>query len=152
MRTLVLGLGNTILSDDGVGIRVAEELKNGLEQDEVTVAEASVAGLDILELLAPYDRAIIVDAIQTRGGRVGQVYRLEPEAFTATQHASSPHDVDFPTALELGKRLGIPIPSRIVIFAVEVGDVTTFNEKCTAEVEQTISSVVGMVRKELAIH
>ena len=71
MKTLVLGLGNPILSDDGVGLRVARELENRLDQQEVTVVETSMAGLDLLDLLAGYDRAIIVDAIQTVGGKVG---------------------------------------------------------------------------------
>ncbi|MBM2824894.1 MAG: Hydrogenase maturation protease [Dehalococcoidales bacterium] len=149
MKTLVLGLGNTILSDDGVGIRIAEELKDRLEQQEATVMETSMAGLDILELLTGYDRVIIIDAIQTRGGEAGQIYRLEPEAFDTTCHAASPHDVNFATALELGRRLGLALPRQITIFAVEAADVTTFSERCTPEVEQTIPSVVALVMQEL---
>lgn len=150
MKTLVLGLGNTILSDDGVGIRVAHELKSSFEQEEVTVMEASMAGLDILDLLTSYDKAIIIDAIQTREGKAGQVYRLEPEAFVATEHASSLHDVNFATALELGRRLSIPLPKEIIIFAVEVEDVTTFDERCTPKVEQAVPVVVNMIVEELA--
>ncbi len=150
MKTLVLGLGNPILSDDGVGIRVAQELKNALDPAEVTVMEASVAGLDFLDLLTPYDRAIIIDAIQTRGGKAGEIHRLEPGTFVATRHASSPHDVNFATALELGRRLGIPLPRQIVIYGIEVADVTTFSERCTPEIERIVPLVVDMVRQELA--
>ena len=150
MKTLVLGLGNTILSDDGVGIRVAHELKSSLEQEEVTVMEASMAGLDILDLLTSYDKAIIIDAIQTREGKAGQVYRLEPKAFVATEHASSLHDVNFATALELGRRLSIPLPKEIIIFAVEAEDVTTFDERCTPKVEQAVPLVVSIIMEELA--
>ena len=149
MKTLVLGLGNQILSDDGVGIRVVQELNNGFFAAEVTMMEASVAGLDFLDLLTHYDRAIIVDAIQTRSGTTGQIYRLEPEAFIATQHASSPHDVNFATALELGRRLGIPLPRRIIIYGIEVADVATFSEKCTPEIEKIVPDVVNMVKQEL---
>ncbi len=149
MKTLVLGLGNTILSDDGVGIRVAEELKGRLEPQETMVMETSMAGLDILELLTGYDRVIIIDAIQTRGGEAGQIYRLEPDALDATCHAASPHDVNFATALELGRRLGIPLPRDITIFAVEAADVTTFSERCTPEVEQVIPSVAALVMREV---
>lgn len=149
MKTLILGLGNPILSDDGVGIRVAEELKGRLNQPEVTVMETSIAGLSLLDLLAGYDRAIIIDTIQTRGGKVGQVYRLGPGAFDTTQHAATPHDVNFATALELGNRLGLPLPQQIIIFAIEVEDVTTFSENCTPKVEQVIPVVVDMVIQEL---
>ena len=110
MKTLILGLGNPILSDDSVGCRVAMALKDRLKEPDVDILEASIAGLDFLDLLAGYDRVIIIDAIQTDKGVPGQIYRLEPEIFADTRHAGSPHDVNLATALELGKRLGLPLP------------------------------------------
>ena len=144
-----MGLGNPILSDDGVGLRVAEELKGRLDQPEVTVMETSMAGLDLLDTLVSFDRAIIIDAIQTRDGKIGQVYRFEPEAFDDTRHASTPHDVNFVTALELGRRLGLDLPQRIIIFGIEVEDVTTYSERCTPEVMTAIPACVTMVLQEL---
>ena len=149
MKTLILGLGNPILSDDGVGVWVARALEGRLNQPDVTVMETSVAGLDFLELLVGYDRAIIIDSIQTKEGKVGQVYRLEPEAFNATRHASTPHDVNFATALELGKRLGLALPQQIIIFAIEVENVTTFGEECTPKVRDAIPVCVEMVIQEI---
>jgi len=149
VKTLILGLGNPILGDDGVGLRVASALEGRLNRPEVTVTETSVVGLDFLDLLAGYDRAIIIDAIQTKEGKVGQVYRLEPEAFNATRHASTPHDVNFATALELGNRLGLALPQQIVIFAIEVENVSSFSEECTPEVERAIPLCVEMVIEEL---
>jgi hydrogenase maturation protease len=145
MKTLVLGLGNPILGDDGVGIRVARALEGRLNRPEITVMETSTAGLGLLDLLAGYDRAIIVDAIQTGEGKVGQVYQLEPEAFNSTRHAASPHDVNLATALELGGRLGINLPKEIVIFAIEVENVTSFSEQCTPEVGRAIPICVDRV-------
>jgi len=149
IKTLVLGLGNPILSDDGAGFYVAEELKTRLNGQDIKVEQASAGGLAMLDLLAGYDKAIIIDAIQTGKGEAGRVCRLKPEAFTATQHASSPHDVNFSTALELGRRIGIPLPEEIDIFAVEVEDVTTFGEKCTPRVNKAIQTAVEMVMREL---
>lgn len=149
MKTIVVGLGNPILSDDSVGIRVAEELKGRLNQKEITVEETSMAGLDLLDLLVNFDRAIIIDAIQTAEGKAGQIYQLEPTAFNATRHATTPHDVNFATALEFGKKLGLALPQQITIFAIEVEDVTTFSEECTPEVERAIPLVVNMVTSEL---
>jgi hydrogenase maturation protease len=148
MKTLVVGLGNPILSDDSVGLRVAEELRDRLDPSEVTVVETSMAGLSFLDLLAGYDRAIIVDAIQTDGGKAGQVYRLDPEALGPTRHAA-PHDIDFATALELGKRLGMTLPRQVVVFAIEVEDASTFNEECTPEVRRAIPTCVEMIIREL---
>ena len=150
MKTLVLGLGNPILSDDGVGVRIAERLQDKVDQREVTVMEASLAGLSILDLLAGYDRAIIVDAIQTAEGKAGQVYRLSPDVLDTTRHAASPHDMGVGTALELGSRLGLALPKQMVIFGVEVADVGTFSEECTAEVREAIPICVEMIVQELS--
>ena len=149
MKTLILGLGNPILSDDGVGIRVARALEGRLNQQEVTVMETSMAGLNLLDLLVNFDRAIIIDAIQTVGGKVGQIYQLEPSAFDATRHAATPHDVNFATALELGNKLDMALPQQIVIFAVEVENVSSFSEECTPEVERAIPVCVEKIIKEL---
>jgi len=149
MKTLVLGLGNPILTDDGVGLHVARELEGRLNQREVTVMETSLAGLDLLDLLADYDRVIIIDAIQTAGGKTGQIYRLESEAFSATCHAATPHDVNFATALELANQLNLPLPRQIDIFAIEAADTTTFSEECTPKVEEAIPACVEMIIQEL---
>ncbi len=149
MKTLVLGLGNPILSDNGVGIHVARELKGRLDQQGVTVMETSVAGLGLLDLLVGCDRAIIIDAIRGTEAEAGQIYRLEPRAFDDTYCASTPHDVNFATALEMGNKLGLPLPQKIVIFAIQVEDVTTFSEMCTPKVAQVIPTVADMVIQEL---
>jgi hydrogenase maturation protease len=149
MKTLVLGLGNPILRDDGVGNRVAQELGILVSSGDITVEETSASGLSLLDILVGYDRAIIVDAIQTRDGKPGQIYRLTPGAFGKTRHASSPHDVNFNMALEMGHRMGMPMPREIIIYAIEAQDVSTFGEECTPEVREAIPECVNMVLSEL---
>ena len=111
--------------------------------------ETSVAGLGLLDFLTGYDRAIIIDAIQTVGGQAGRIYRLDPEALDFTRHSASPHDVNLATALELGKRLELSLPQQIVIFAIEVVDTSTFSEECTPEVRRAIPACVEMIIQEL---
>jgi hydrogenase maturation protease len=134
-----------------VGFRVAERLRAALgDRPEIAVTEASVGGLELLDLLCGYDRAIVIDAIQTAGGRPGDVYRLEPEAFSTTRHATNPHDVSFTGALELGKRLGLAMPARITVFAIEVREVDSFSEECSPEVERAVAIAADKVMAELA--
>jgi hydrogenase maturation protease len=142
-------MGNPLLCDDGVGLRVAAELKDRVEQPEITVMETGVAGLSLLDLLVGYERAIIIDAIQTVGGKAGQIYRLDPKAFDTALHTASAHGIDFTTALEFGKKLGLPLPQQIIIFAIEASDVSTFNEECTPEVKRAVPVCVEMVLREL---
>jgi len=150
VKTLVLGLGNPILSDDSVGIRVARAVESRLDQPEVTVQETSMAGLTLLDLVVGYDRVILIDAILTTEGKPGQIYRLEREAFDTTRHATTSHDINFATALELGQRLGLALPRQIIIFAIEVVNVDSFGEECTPAVERAIPVVADMVMAELA--
>jgi hydrogenase maturation protease len=149
MKTLVIGLGNPILRDDGVGLRVAEALEARLEWREATVIGTSLAGLDLLDTLTGYDRAIIIDAIQTGRGKPGEIYRLDVEALKNTRHAASIHDVNLATALELGRRLGLDLPRQIDILAVEVADTGHFSEECTPEVAKAVPRCVEMIVEEL---
>ncbi len=146
---MVLGLGNPILSDDGLGIKVAHEVAKQLNNPQVTVAETSGAGLSLLDFIAGYDKVIIIDAIQTKKGNAGQIYRMETKDFSLTKHFSSPHQINLVTALELGKMLNLVMPQEITVFAVEAKDITSFSEKCTPEVEKAIPEVVKMVLEEL---
>jgi len=150
-RTLILGLGNPILTDDAVGLRVAEELKTLLaERPEITVDEDCWGGLRLMERLADFDRAIIIDAIQS-GEPPGTVRTLSPKDIP-TQHSASAHDVNLPTALAFGRKMGLHLPEDhdIVLVAVEALDILTFGEQCTPPVEAAIPQAVRLVLDLLA--
>jgi hydrogenase maturation protease len=151
MNTLVLGLGNSILSDDGVGIHVVREAAAACSRDDVIFAEASVGGLRLLDLLVGQDRVIIVDAIQTPGGRPGDLRCLHPKDLQASLHAGSSHDLSLAGALALGRSLGLPLPrdEDFTILAVEAEDVLTFGETCTEQVQVAIPSVALRVLEEV---
>jgi len=149
VKTLILGLGNPILSDDSVGFRVIQGLKAEFSRPGLTLMESSVSGLGLLDLITGYDKVIIIDAIKTENGQAGKIHRLSAENLSDSRHLTSPHDINLATALELGKKLGIALPQQIIIFAIEAVDVTNFSEKCTPEVEKAIPLAVSMVAKEL---
>jgi len=142
MKTLLLGLGNPILKDDAVGLKVVRELGEKMTEKEVHVEEASFANIEILEAIGSYDRLIIVDSIKTSRGRPGELYSLSLEDLQSTLHLSCPHDINLATALELGKRLGMHVPEEIRIYAIEVEDNQTFSEICSPSVEEAIPRIV----------
>lgn len=150
MRTLVLGLGNPILRDDSVGLRVVRALEPALlGRDDVVLAEETHGGLRLMERLVGYDQAIIVDAICS-GVRPGTIHSLRPDSMP-TQHSASTHDVNLTTALEVGRRAGAHLPpdDRIHLVAVEAEDVLTFGEELTPAVEAAIPSAVRAVMRIL---
>jgi hydrogenase maturation protease len=151
LKTLVLGLGNPILTDDGVGIHIVRSLAGQLDRADVDVSEASLGGLRLLDTVVGYDRLVLVDAIQA-GGRPGQVFRLGPNDLLSSLHAASSHDLSLPAALELGRWLGLVLPEdeAITIVAVEVEDVMTFGEMCTSQVQAAIPRAAEMVLEVLS--
>lgn len=149
MKTLILGLGNSILTDDAVGFAVIEEVGKRIDRGDVTVSEASVGGLSLLDLVVDHDKVIIIDAIQTAAGQPGEIHRLSPNESRGSLRAASTHDISFATALELARQLDMDIPKHIVIFAVEAVDVETFGEELTPAVAAAVPKVVKLVLQEL---
>lgn len=149
MKTLILGIGNTILTDDGVGCAVARRLQKRLRRrSDITVKETSLSGLSLLEEMAGYERLIIIDSIQTKGSKPGAIYKLSPSDFKIG-HMAIIHDMGLFSALELGRKLGMEMPCEVVIYAIEAKDITTFSEECTPEVKKAIPKAVGRVLREI---
>jgi hydrogenase maturation protease len=146
-KTLILGLGNPILTDDGVGVRVGRALSGRALPPEVFFAEAGVGGLRLLETIAGYERVILVDAILTPGGRPGEINLLQPRDLRISLHSGSAHDLSFAAALALGRELGMKIPEdqNIKIVAIQVEDVQTLGEKMTPAVEASVPLAVKAV-------
>jgi hydrogenase maturation protease len=143
MKTVVLGLGNSLRADDGVGLYVARAVKRLVDTPDVVVAESTASGLDVLDYLCGFDRAIVLDAVQTGEWTVGDIHCLPP--LSAGRHTTNPHSTDLATALELGRRVGLPLPSDISLFGFEVADVESFAEQCTPEVAAAIDSCAKLV-------
>jgi len=148
LRTLVIGLGNPIVTDDGAGIRVAQIIREKVHRPDVDIVEMNVGGFGLLERITGYDRLILIDTIRTPGGLPGSVLKLGPDMFGSTQHLSSPHDVGFKEVIELGRKLGLYVPREIAVYAVEAEDITTFGERCTPSVAKAVPRVADLIIDE----
>ncbi|MBL7161703.1 MAG: hydrogenase maturation protease [Anaerolineales bacterium] len=167
MKTLVVGLGNPILTDDGVGVKVAYAVEEALRSqtslrsltsgDDITVTEASVGGLRLMELMVGYDRVIIIDAIihpngnKHKAGTIFQMSQQDLEDISLTQHSASAHDTTLNTALDMAARMGLHLPKEVLIFAVEVEEIFVFSDEPTPAVAAAIPKVTEMVLEELRI-
>jgi hydrogenase maturation protease len=146
LKTLIVGIGSTILSDDGVGVRVVEHLRATGLPAGVDTLEIGTAGLSMLDLVAGYDRLFVDDAIVT-GATPGTLHSLRGEDVARAHHLSSTHDADLPTTLALGRELpGVDMPTDITVVCVEAADLTTFSEELSAEVSAAVEEAARMVR------
>ena len=148
-RVVIIGLGNPLLTDDAIGVRAAELLAERLAGTPVDVIQSAWGGMRFVDLLAGYDRAIIIDAIEWRHGPPGTIYHLTPDEAIPTLRAVSYHDVSLGTALALGRSLDIPLPEELVFLAVEVLEARAFGEHLTPAVAAALPDLVRRVEAQL---
>jgi hydrogenase maturation protease len=151
--TLIIGLGNPLLRDDAVGLRVARQVAAALGgREDVEVVEEACGGLRLMERMVGFDRAILIDALRS-GRPPGTVLTLDPRDMH-TQHSASSHDVSLPTALALGRRTGARLPAddQLSVIAIEAEDVETFGEEMTAAVEAAVPHAAARVLTVLDQH
>ena len=149
MKTRVIGLGNTILTDDGVGVYAAREVRRLLDEQgcahAADVVESEVGGFDLMELMTGWDRVILVDSIQFDGVKAGTLLELDPQDLRTSLRIRSVHDIDLPTVLKLGRYMGLQMPGQVLIYAIQAEDARTFGETMTTPVQQAMARAVEIV-------
>lgn len=159
-RTIVIGLGNPILSDDSVGIKIARALKERLSVSNslncpvgpVDIIEIYAGGMRLMDAMVGYDRAIIADAVITGNTMPGTITCIMPSDICTTRNLTCTHDSGLSTALEMGSMLGLKLPSHIRIWGIEAKDVETFSEDLTDEVKHAVPCVVDQICSYLFSH
>ena len=150
MKTLVLGIGNDILGDDGVGIHIARAIARRVSAKDAKVEETAAAGLSLLELIKGYERLIVADAILTDNTEVGKIHRLALKDLAKTNSSITPHDAALVTTLEIGNSL-FPgeMPREVVVYGVQTANVEHVSGKMTAAVKAAVPEVVRLILAEI---
>lgn len=150
-KTLILCLGNEIISDDGFGPAVADRLTEaGVADDDTEVVFAPLAGFALLQLLEGRDRVLVIDTIRSRKSPPGTLYSFPADVFTPSRNLTTSHQINLPTAVGLGRKLGIPMPDRIDVLAVEAEDLETLREEMTPAVSEAVSEAVDFIMNWLS--
>ncbi len=150
-KRLVLGLGNPILGDDGVGWKVAEQLQKDLTEMDVRDVEIdclAVGGLSLMERMVGYEQVILVDAITTQQHPLGAVlvFPLEQLPNRAFGHLSSAHDTTLQNALAVGRKMGVSLPDEIWVVGIEASQVYDFSEVMSPPIQGAVDQAVGKVK------
>jgi hydrogenase maturation protease len=142
---LVLGLGNDILTDDAIGLRLVRALAERLGPSDNAVAlESEEMGLSLLDHIVGYDDLVIVDAIQTGTAPPGHLHQFDGEALPS-RRTGAPHFLGVGDTLALGRLLGLPMPSRVRILAVEVADALTLGTALTPQLHAAFPRLLDRV-------
>ncbi len=157
--TLVIGLGNPILGDDGVGWRIVETLEDRLASDDearrragdVELDRVAVGGLSLMERLVGYDRVVLVDAMlgTARPGAL-MVGSLAETACRLAGHLDSAHDAPLTEALSAGRELGAHLPDDITVVGIAVRRVDVFDERLSPPVAAAVGPAVEAILRTLS--
>ncbi len=150
MTALVVGIGSSIRGDDGVGLRVVQQLQaRGLPKG-VDAIELGIGGLALLDVLEGYDRLVVVDAMLS-GGEPGTVVQLSGSEVARAVHLGEGHEADLPTVLELARRgLGGTMPAEVAVVAIEAANVTDISDQLTPAVAASVDEAVAQVLRLLS--
>ena len=138
---LVFGVGNEILTDDGIGPKLVKRLQKEYQQSGISYDTAFLGGMELLEYIQGYETVVFIDAIRTRNGIPGDVYHLGLSNFKETLHLSNVHDISFTTAFELGDKLGLKIPKQVHIIAVEIVEDLIFSNYFSTEIQKRFDEI-----------
>lgn len=147
MKTLVVGLGNPALGDDGVGWRVVKEVCKNLPEDaRVDVNCLSLGGIGLMEHLIGYDQAILVDAFEMDAppGSIS-VLKLSQLPNYSAFHIASANDTSLQDAIELGRQMGAHLPANVTVVGIATEPIHEFSESLSPLVEQVVPIVVNIV-------
>jgi hydrogenase maturation protease len=142
-------MGNPLLSDDGVGISVAHAVADRLKfRMNLTVTELHTGGIRLMEAMAGFKRAVVVDAMLS-GATPGTIQRFNPKDFVTTKNTFSSHDTDFATAYDLGRMVGVPLPGQVSFWGIEAREFDLFGERFTDEVSAAVPGAVDLIVEEI---
>ena len=147
MKTLIIGLGNTIRGDDGVGIYVARELKSRLNDNNIDIKETHYSGLKLMDLVYDYEKVVIIDALKDKKERTGEVYLFEPgdNNFNRTSH--NLHSMTFVKNYSLLKKTYPRIPENLKIIGISIKGADGFKEGLSPEIKRKLPEITSRVIK-----
>jgi len=147
--TVIIGMGNPLLSDDGVGIAVAHAVAERLKLSiNLTVTELHTGGIRLMEAMAGFRRAVVVDAMLS-GAVPGTLRRFDSKDFVTTKNTFSSHDTDFATAYNLGRMTGVLLPEQVSFWGIEAREFDLFAEQFTEEVAAALPGAVELIAAEI---
>ena len=144
-KTLLLGMGSPILSDDGVGLFVVRSLVGrvpGLDVDE-----AHITGLGLLDRIGGYDRIFLADAMISENAEPGEVLIFPPS--TGTLHLASSHGLDFADLLEMGRSGGLAMPEDVTIYGIPIKTPVAFGEELTGDMAEKFPRIVEIIEADI---
>jgi len=151
-KILILGIGNELLKDDGIGPKIVKDIKPYFLKPNIDFKISALGGMETIEIMRDYDEVVIIDGIFTEGGIPGTVYFSSYPYNKNTLHISNAHDISFDMSVKLARKLSIPVPREIQVIAIEIVEDREFGEELTMPLqeryENILSSIIDMLKRD----
>lgn len=150
---MVLGVGNLLLTDEGFGIHVIQELQNRREElgidSDVQLMDGGTLGLDLLHYIEGLDKLIIIDVVNG-GTDPGTIFKFTPKDIeTETVRKLSLHQITLMDVLGMAKDIDKE-PKETVIVAIQPKDIENWGMELSEELKAKIPKIIKIVLDELA--
>ncbi len=139
MKILILGMGNPILSDDGIGLKLAERLREKIRGADVQMN--AMVGLNLLDQIIGYDRIFIIDAMTSPGGSIGEMKVITETNGLGSFHLFSSHGINIFDLMDLGRRCGYDMPELTAVYGIEIGNDVAFGKELSLSLQGCLDSL-----------
>ncbi|MDH3494074.1 MAG: hydrogenase maturation protease [Acidobacteriota bacterium] len=145
-RVLILGIGNVLMGDEGIGVHVVKALEKAVLPDDVEVLDGGTGSFLLLEPMQKAGRVILVDAT-IDGAEAGSVSRLQPRFSTDYPKTLTAHDIGLKDLLDAFYLLGEP--PEVTLFAVSIPPLQDMETELSSELRPVVPKVAGLVLDEV---
>jgi hydrogenase maturation protease len=149
MKVLILGMGNPILTDDGVGLVMADNIQKKVEGADVAVN--TMIGMELLDQVVGYDRIFIIDAMTSSGGAVGDMRIITETNGYGSLHLFSSHGHNIFDLMKLGRECGLHIPELSAVYGIEIGDEVAFGEDFTPALQARLDNLECEILQDMTM-
>jgi hydrogenase maturation protease len=151
-RVVVIGIGNTILGDEGVGVHVLDKLRQEKIPDKVELIEGGVGGIALLTFIRGAGLALFIDALA--GTKPGSIHRFTQDdlegKIKTMLHPMSLHDIGLPEMIKIGNTLyPDEMPKEIVIYGIEITKLQRYSTRLSERISASVHKVVKLIVNEL---
>jgi len=150
-QSLIIGLGNDWLTDDGIGVIVTEKIKNDYPelQKQFDFKTTAYGGLELIDFISAYNEVFFIDGIITQEAEPGFVWKFSVDNFRETLHLSHYHDVKFTVLFDFMEQIGLKAPAKVNVFAIEVIEDKEFNKTPSPVIQLKLEEICKYIQAEI---
>ena len=145
-KTLILGIGNPLLSDDGIGPRIVQDLEGTLDSDVFDFFSVYVCDMDLINTIEGYENLVIIDGKITQTGKPGEITIYSDQNYDGMAHLDNYHDISFRDLVKLGRDIELNIPNIIHIVGIQIIEDKTFSEELSLPLQNSYKSIFQKIK------